>query len=1061
LGLLVFVFAAAVPTVQAYEMIITDSNCSADIDYYVGGKTTNYEIQARWDISDIPAGKVIKDSLVCYFLTMTGTVDNDATYDRVNSQDWDESISNAAYDGLFTSYHMVSYTWNSTGDQTWSCINITEGLRIDYGSNTYTSYRIEDPDRTVGGSGTVEESSTNIKLGTTASNNYFNFTPRDYSDSTKRPYLWINYTDTPTIPTLDSFQVNGTVIHNKQDMKLTVNHSDAGGDSVTIWVSVYHNFTTGNTYHVNTTYSFANSTQNTTWNYLSGNYTRNTNVTFQVIVGDSDGNSSYSNLSRYIYNNLPTQNIPIFKPFPTDPDQNFTCINQFTSDLDGDDVTNIYNWLVNDTSILLLNMPFDTNTSSTKYKYIRDYSGFGNNGTLGSSDGSTVPTWTPTGKMGGAYNFTASFPTRYINITNSTSITNLYDFSIDLWIYPVNITGVHYILTNYEGGAINNNFTLYINNGGLYSFSNQPNYVSTGSADIAANNWYHIVLVMDDGNSYKLYINGKLNDTDTGIIAGPFFVPTQNLTIGSRISTYGPFHGTIDNLRIWNRTLSAEQVYQLYHEGDVGYPNSTIVAAETTIFENWTCQITPNDRIDDGLTLQNSTYIGTNTPTHDTPVILPVSAASTQNLTCLNMSTADGDGDYVTNIYNWILDNKSLLLLNLPFDTQEESTEYKLIRDYSGLGNNVTNGLSSHPQWTPNGKIGGAYEFSGRLSNSEHMNLSISDSLRNLTNFTLDVWIYPKYVNDANAHYILTNYPGGTVHDNDFLLYIYQGSLASYADTDNFVIANGMTTNIWYHVAVVMDDGNSYKLYLNGKLNYTDMIVTGGPFFNDTENFTIGIRKSLVGAFNGTIDNLRIWNRTLTGEQIYQLYLEGSQGYENSTIVAQETSTMENWTCQVTPNDGRVDGTTKENYTILDSCSIAMGISNTLSDGVNWSVTSLPQTDLAANGNNGTGVSEYNISISASGCTADVYIKADGDLISGSDAIRLGNETFCNSTADSEIEDIGCTELTDAYDSIIADGIGDGDKVYLKFFLSIPSGQPAGSYINNIYLKAVKAGDPP
>jgi DNA-directed RNA polymerase specialized sigma24 family protein len=68
--------------------------------------------------------------------------------------------------------------------------------------------------------------------------------------------------------------------------------------------------------------------------------------------------------------------------------------------------------------------------------------------------------------------------------------------------------------------------------------------------------------------------------------------------------------------------------------------------------------------------------------------------------------------------------------------------------------------------------------------------------------------------------------------------------------------------------------------------------------------------------FNGTIDEVKIYNISLSADQIYQLYLEGNNSYTNSTIVSDETSAGENWTCSVTPNDATEDGTTRNSSTM-------------------------------------------------------------------------------------------------------------------------------------------------
>ena len=100
---------------------------------------------------------------------------------------------------------------------------------------------------------------------------------------------------------------------------------------------------------------------------------------------------------------------------------------------------------------------------------------------------------------------------------------------------------------------------------------------------------------------------------------------------------------------------------------------------------------------------------------------------------------------------------------------------------------------------------------------------------------------------------------------------------------------------------------------MNGIQNDTD---TDSSIGTGTEPVTIGSYNDRTeSVFNGTLDNVRIYNRSLTAEQVYQLYMEGYYSYHNSSIVDDETSASENWTCQVTPTDGYGDGATKENYT--------------------------------------------------------------------------------------------------------------------------------------------------
>ena len=71
--------------------------------------------------------------------------------------------------------------------------------------------------------------------------------------------------------------------------------------------------------------------------------------------------------------NPPTHDPPILNStYGTNyTDENLTCYNQSTND--GTAVKNIYNWYKDNSSIMVLNMPFEGSSNST---YTKDYSGY-------------------------------------------------------------------------------------------------------------------------------------------------------------------------------------------------------------------------------------------------------------------------------------------------------------------------------------------------------------------------------------------------------------------------------------------------------------------------------------------------------------------------------------------------------------------------------------------------------------------------------------------------------------------------------------------------------------
>lgn len=93
-------------------------------------------------------------------------------------------------------------------------------------------------------------------------------------------------------------------------------------------------------------------------------------------------------------------------------------------------------------------------------------------------------------------------------------------------------------------------------------FVGSSNYQVTGSDNLSGN-WHHVVGVYD-GNEAILYGDGSLvnsNNSMSGDLKGG-----EGIAIGSlsdeRLQNY--FNGLIDDVRIWNRALSTQEVQDLY-----------------------------------------------------------------------------------------------------------------------------------------------------------------------------------------------------------------------------------------------------------------------------------------------------------------------------------------------------------------------------------------------------------------------------------------------------------------------------------------------------------------
>jgi hypothetical protein len=152
------------------------------------------------------------------------------------------------------------------------------------------------------------------------------------------------------------------------------------------------------------------------------------------------------------------------------------------------------------------------------------------------------------------------------------------------------------------------------------------------------------------------------------------------------------------------------------------------------------------------------------------------------------------------------------------------------------------------------------------------------------------------------------------------------------------------------------------------------------------------------------------------------------------------------------------------NVTIdAEEIAIAIQLSTKLGQQINWTLSSLPIYNVSADGNNGTEITEYFVNISVTGGTADLYMKANDNLMtSGGDILVLGNETYSyNSTNVSVPSDLKYIMTTNFSDNKIGTSLVNGAVVHLKFFLNAPAAQAAGNYNNTLFFKAVENGATP
>ncbi len=257
-------------------------------------------------------------------------------------------------------------------------------------------------------------------------------------------------------------------------------------------------------------------------------------------------------------------------------------------------------------------------------------------------------------------------------------------------------------------------------------------------------------------------------------------------------------------------------------------------------------------------------------------------------------------------IYDWRVDGDSIITVNFPMDIGAK--EYI---------NNITvtleNGVAYNSSGGYDGK--GAYYFDG----SDDRILVPNDNM-STKSFTYMAWI--KFETTSDDKTIFGHYGGD---NNEILLWVDNTADKLYLGLDGNSVSTGNTTltaGNWYHVGFSRDFATGeVKIYLNGAVDGTGTYSTELGFSGCQLRIGADIDSSCGGGygeyFKGYIDEVMIFNRSLSDEQILALY-----NNRTDMIVSEETNVDDNWSVCVTPNDGTSDGSTvcSNNLTVYSFC---------------------------------------------------------------------------------------------------------------------------------------------
>jgi hypothetical protein len=166
----------------------------------------------------------------------------------------------------------------------------------------------------------------------------------------------------------------------------------------------------------------------------------------------------------------------------------------------------------------------------------------------------------------------------YLSITDGsqTGLDITGNLSIVAWIKPESTSDVMRIVSKYQATSGNRSYQIFAGNVDYtdiaFTVSNDGTTITvcyTSNPVISAGTWTHIAAVYN-GTDMRVYINGSLSNNGTnnpktyssGIVNG-----AANFEIGRYDGNTKYFDGLIDEVAVFNRALSADEIAAIYNYG--------------------------------------------------------------------------------------------------------------------------------------------------------------------------------------------------------------------------------------------------------------------------------------------------------------------------------------------------------------------------------------------------------------------------------------------------------------------------------------------------------------
>lgn len=507
-------------------------------------------------------------------------------------------------------------------------------------------------------------------------------------------------------------------------------------------------------------------------------------------------------------------------------------------------------------------------------------------------------------------------------IVENVSCSSGYDFStgtVSFWVYADSTTTGGIGLVG-NGSGSDYDWMSYLTGNGtdlrFYKKNGSGASESSTTTTVAANQWNYVAMTKT-GTSVVIYVNGVQSNTLTLVDS------TIRNTLNFRINTVwssASLVGLLQNVRVYNRALTATEVAELY-----SVP--------------WT----------------GTDYVAQNL-TPDTPIAMGVDP---------NHSLSSGLVGY------W------------PLSDGSGTTARNLIEEYDGTLNGTASfvdtdkgtviTLDGNSDYVTFGSPG---ETVGKFTSSSAVTASIDFKLNGIPAASSSYILGVVYLSAGQGVYtLLIGESSGTAS----IIGVVRSQQGDAYTPAEYV---GLETGRWYNATVVGDlVAGAVKLYLNGKEVDSVTPTFGSTTFvdnNDQQNYDAIGARTFAGDryFDGEVSNYRLYDRALSATEVEDLYNEPWAGVVTAKSAPPQYLTVDTADSINTGLQGFWPLSDGDGTTAVDLS--GNGNNGTLNGGADWGSTS-KGTSYQGDGVDGTSVSlpgsatSQPITISCWGRFTDTY----------------------------------------------------------------------------------------